>query len=88
MLELPYGHTSVPFDETGMIVLRSRIDELTSSRAGMEIVEEAMAHPIGSKPLRELAKGKACANQCGAKDGARYHGIQEGVLERDPLQES
>lgn len=58
MLELPYGHTTIPFDETGMFVIRSRIDELTSGRFGMELVEEAMAHPIGSKPLRELAKGK------------------------------
>ncbi len=58
MLELPYGNTTVPFDETGMLVLRSRIDELTNSRGGMELVEEAMARPIGSKPLSELAKGK------------------------------
>lgn len=58
MLELPYGHTTVSIDETGMLVLRSHIDELTSSRAGMELVEEAMARPIGSMRLLELARGK------------------------------
>ena len=58
MIDLPYGHTTIPFDETNTTVLRSRIDELSSSRAGTELVEEAMARPIGSKPLTELAKGK------------------------------
>lgn len=58
MLYLPYGDTTVPFDEAGMTVLRSRIDELSSTRAGVELVREAMVCPIGSKRLGELAQGK------------------------------
>ena len=58
MIDLPYGHTTIPFDETNTTVLRSRIDELSSDRAGTDLVKEAMARPIGSKPLSELAKGK------------------------------
>lgn len=39
-------------------VLESKVDTLKSERDGRTIVREAMEHPIGSKPLRELAKGK------------------------------
>ncbi len=58
MLYLPYGYTTIPFDETGVTVLRSRVDELLSDRTGPELVREAMANPIGTKRLYELAKGK------------------------------
>lgn len=39
-------------------VLTSRVDELHSSKDGREIVREAMDHPVASKPLHELAKGR------------------------------
>ncbi len=58
MLHLPYGHTTVPLNETGTTVLRSRIDELKSNRSGEELVKDAMAHPIGCIRLNALAKGK------------------------------
>ena len=58
MLHLSYGHTTVPLNETGTTVLRSRIDELKSNRSGEELVRDAMAHPIGCIRLNALAKGK------------------------------
>lgn len=54
-----YGPTTMDLevpDDTP--VLTSAIGELKSERNGMEIVEEAMANPIGSPKLSELAKGK------------------------------
>jgi len=39
-------------------VLTSRVDELASDKDGLEIVREAMEHPIGSPRLSELAVGK------------------------------
>ncbi|MPM25002.1 Lactate racemase [bioreactor metagenome] len=58
MLHLPYGKTTIPFDETGARVLRSRVDELVCSQAGGAIVRDAMEHPIGSERLSRLAVGK------------------------------
>lgn len=58
MLSLPCGDTTVPFDETGTNVLRSRIDELVGGGSGIDVVRDAMNRPIGSKPLFELAQGK------------------------------
>ena len=58
MLHLPYGKTTIPFDETGARVLRSRVDELVCHQAGGAIVREAMEHPIGSDRLSALAAGK------------------------------
>ncbi len=58
MLHLPYGHTTIPMDETGATILRSRIDELKSNRSGEELVRDAMAHPVGCMRLNELAKDK------------------------------
>ncbi len=58
MLQLPYGKTTIPFDETGARVLRSRVDELVCHQAGGAIVREAMEHPIGSDRLSALAAGK------------------------------
>ena len=55
---IPYGKghiaCNMPYDG----LLTSRIDTLKSERPGIKIVEEAIANPIGSKPLRELARGK------------------------------
>ena len=58
MLHLPYGDTFIPFDETGALVLRSRVDELAAGRPGDEIVRAAMARPYGGARLSELAAGK------------------------------
>lgn len=58
MLHLPYGHTTVPMDEAGMRVLASRLDSLRAEQTGDRIVREAMARPIKSAPLAELARGK------------------------------
>ena len=58
MLYLPYGKTSIPFDETGATVLHTRVDELVCGGAGGEIVRAAMARPIGSEHLNALAAGK------------------------------
>ena len=54
-----YDHTTLDLtvpDDTP--VLTSRVDELASKKDGLEIVKEAMEHPIDSPPLSELAKGK------------------------------
>ena len=54
-----YGRSSYSLDvPVDTPVLTSRIDELKSSRDGLEIVKEAMDHPIDSPRLAELAKGK------------------------------
>jgi nickel-dependent lactate racemase len=58
MLHLPYGKTTIPFEETGARVLRSRVDELVCSQAGGAIVRDAMAHPVGCERLSALAAGK------------------------------
>ena len=39
-------------------VLTSKVDQLASDKPGIEIVREAMEHPIDSPRLSELAKGK------------------------------
>ena len=54
-----YGKTTqdllVPDDTP---VLTGHLDTLKSERSGEEIVREAMANPIASPRLAELAKGK------------------------------
>ena len=58
MITIPYGKghldCGIPYDG----LLTSRVDALKSEKTGRELVEEAMAHPIGSPTLRELAVGK------------------------------
>ena len=61
MITIPYGkgHLTCPITPDG--VLTSRIDTLKSTKSGLALVEEALANPIGSPPLWELAKGqKTC----------------------------
>ncbi len=59
---LPYGGKKLELEvPESAAVLRSRIDELKSTRPGSEIVREAMENPIGSPRLRELARGKKTA---------------------------
>ena len=43
-------------DDTPVLV--SKVDQLASDRDGLEIVREAMEHPIASPRLKELAAGK------------------------------
>ena len=60
-IHIPYGkghiECNIPYDG----LLTSRVDQLSSSKSGLELVEEAMAAPIGSPSLKELAVGK---NSC------------------------
>ena len=58
MIHIPYGRTTIEFDETGANVLTSRIDELKAEGDGLSIVKAAMEHPIDSPRLKELAVGK------------------------------
>ena len=54
MIAIPYGkgHLDVTFPYNGL--LTSRVDELKSDRTGRELVEEAMASPIGTPGLAAL----------------------------------
>ncbi len=58
MIRIPYGRSFIEVEESGAPVLCSRVGELKASGSGQEIVREAMAHPIDSPRLRELAAGK------------------------------
>ena len=42
MIHIPYGRTTIEFDETGANVLTSRIDELKAEGDGLSIVKAAM----------------------------------------------
>ena len=58
-IRLPYGNRELCWDApAGTHVLTSGIDRLKSTADGQSIVRTAMAHPIGSPALRELAAGK------------------------------
>ena len=58
MVTIPYGktHLTYPFPYNGL--LTSRVDQLKSDKSGLELVRQAMANPIGSPKLAELAVGK------------------------------
>ena len=58
MIRIPYGKSFIEYDEGGAPVLTSRIGELKAAGSGIEIVRAAMAEPIDSPRLRELARGK------------------------------
>ncbi len=58
MIRIPYGKSFIEYDEGGAPVLTSRIGELKAAGSGVEIVRAAMAEPIDSPRLRELARGK------------------------------
>lgn len=58
MVNILYGRSALPFDETGATVLTSRINELKAEGNGSDIVRAAMEHPIDSPRLSELARGK------------------------------
>ena len=58
MISIPYGKTHLVFDHPCQAVLTSKVDQLKSEKSGLQLVEEAMASPIGSAKLSELAVGK------------------------------
>lgn len=60
-IDLPFGRTTLPLeiDESRLTgVLLSKIHEYEPPMDENELVLEAMANPVGSKTLRELAAGK------------------------------
>lgn len=58
MITIPYGKTHLTYDFPYDGLLVSRVDQLKSEKSGLQLVEEAMAAPIGSASLQELAAGK------------------------------
>ena len=58
MIRIPYGKSFIEYDEGKAPVLTSRIGELKAAGSGVEIVRAAMASPIDSPRLCELARGK------------------------------
>ncbi len=58
MISIPYGNTLIPFDVPGAAVLTSAIGSLKAEGDGLAIVRAAMAQPIDSPRLSELAAGK------------------------------
>jgi len=58
VITIPYGKTHLAFDFPCDGVLLSRVDQLKSEKTGLQLVEEAMAAPIGSVSLQQLAQGK------------------------------
>ena len=60
-IQLPYGKGKVALDvDEGHLVgvLRPSIHEYRPAKGAVELVREALEHPIGSPRLRELAAGK------------------------------
>lgn len=58
MLHIPYGKTFIDFDAGDACVLCSSVATLKAERTGGDIVREAMAQPIDSPRLSELATGR------------------------------
>lgn len=58
MITIPYGKTHLSWDAPYDGLLTSRVDQLKSDKSGRELVEAAMAAPIGCKRLETLAAGK------------------------------
>ena len=57
-LHLPYGHTTIPMEIAPDRVITSNISKLKAEKDGAALVADAMANPIGSPALSELAVGK------------------------------
>ena len=58
MISIPYGKTHILCDLEPDGLLTSRVDQLKSTKSGLELVQEAMENPIGTPKLAELAVGK------------------------------
>ncbi len=57
-IAIPYGKGSIFCDVPYAGLLTSKVDQLKSEKTGVELVEAAMAAPIGTPRLSELAVGK------------------------------
>ena len=57
-IEIPYGKSHLLCTVEAQAVLTSKIDMLQSRKSGLELVREAMAAPVGSPLLSEIASGK------------------------------
>ncbi len=61
VVKFPYGKEMVPLDiadERLQAVLVSNLHHYTTEKSQVELVREALEHPIGTPKLSELAKGK------------------------------
>ncbi len=58
MVAIPYGSGFLNYDDKDAAVLQSRVDQLRSEKTGEALVREALAAPIGSPKLEQLARGK------------------------------
>ena len=58
MMNIPYGKAHLVCPIVPDAVILSKIEQLHSEKNGLQLVEEALANPIGAPSLRELAKGK------------------------------
>lgn len=57
-IAIPYGKGHISYELPYDGLLTSRVDQLKSDKTGRELVEKAMAAPIGAAPLAQLAAGK------------------------------
>ena len=58
LLSLPYGNSFLPCEvPDSAAIITSHIDNITPDAPGSSLVQQALAHPIGSRPLHELAEG-------------------------------
>ena len=60
-LSIPYDRTHLSIDipqERLTAVLKSRLESYVPALSQQELVDEALANPIGSEPLEKLAEGK------------------------------
>ncbi len=61
IISIPYGEGRVSCelpDDRLSGVLVPKLHEFIPEKSGEELIRDAMEHPVGSPPLRELAKGK------------------------------
>ena len=58
MIQIPYGKTTIPFEEGTAAVLLSGIGDMKAEGDGLSIVKAAMERPVDSPRLSELARGK------------------------------
>lgn len=61
ILSIPYGHTALTCEAEGARVFESDAGQTVPSAPGLELVKKAMASPIGSRRLSEIARGHRSA---------------------------
>lgn len=57
-IQFPYGKTHLEYDFEKVNVLTSSIESYDPGKSESQLVEEAMANPVGGVKLQELVKGK------------------------------